>query len=251
MATRQQRRRRRSAEDGRRELLEAGRDYVYERPLGEPLDHVRVSDIVDRLGVSSGAVYHYWETQDDYRDDLIDLLLSPDQFPNAQRAADAVRAAWSADPDFEEMARVVADISYHGLELAADRERLTLSLIAHGDRDINDRLGAQANGISERWAELFSTYFPAYGLEPRPPFTFESMAVTLMAMVEGMHLRRTITPDVVTGDLAPGWDLFASSALAFVVGATRPIEPEDDPAGGKRDLWDLVRRVVPHRTPRH
>jgi AcrR family transcriptional regulator len=249
MVTRQQRRRRRSAEEGRRELLEAGRDYVYERPLGEPLDHVKVSDIVDRLGVSSGAVYHYWESQDAYRDDLIDLLLSPDQFPNAQRAAEAVGAAWGEDPAFEEMARVVADISYHGLELTADRERLTLALIAHGDQDINDRLGNQANGISARWAQLFSRYFPAYGLEPRPPFTFESMAVVLMAMVEGMHLRRTITPDVVTGDLAPGWDLFASAALAFVVGATRPVEAEDDPADGERTVWDLVRRIVPNHTP--
>ncbi len=65
-------------------LLEAGRDHLYEHPLGEPLDHVRVTDIVDRLGLSIGAVYHYWDSQDDYRDDLLELLLSPEQFPAVQ-----------------------------------------------------------------------------------------------------------------------------------------------------------------------
>jgi hypothetical protein len=126
---------------------------------------------------------------------------------------------------------------------------LTLALIAYGDPQIEARLGRQADAISDRWSALFTAYFPAYGLEPRPPFTFGSMAITLMAMVEGMHLRRTISPNSVSGELAPGWDLFASAALAFVVGATRPIMAEHDPAEGSRSVWDMARRVVPNPTP--
>lgn len=236
MATRQRRTRRRrlSPDEGRRALLEAGRDYVLEHPLGEPLDHVRITDIVSRLGLSIGAVYHYWESQDDYRDDLVDLLLSPDQFPAVQAAGDAVAGAIGDDPAFEDLARLVAGISFQGLAEAADRERLSLAFIAYGDHEIDQRLGAQAREVSRRWADLLATYFPHFGLEPRPPFTYESVAVTLMALVEGMHLRRAIDPDAVEGTTDEGWDLFASSALAFVLAASRPVG--DDTA-----LLDLAR----------
>jgi AcrR family transcriptional regulator len=251
MGTRERRTRRRRLppEEGRRALLEAGRDHVYEHPLGEPLDHVRVTDIVERIGLSIGAVYHYWESQDDYRDDLIDLLLSPDQFPNVEQAAELVGAALDDEPSFEELARAVAGISFQGLAVTPERERLTLALIAYGDRDIDAQLGAQADAVGRRWAELFATHFPAYGLEPRPPFSYASIAATLMALVEGMHLRRTVSPDAVTAELAPGWDLFASSALAFILGATRPADATDDIATGARDLWALAERAIPRRTP--
>jgi AcrR family transcriptional regulator len=230
-------------------LLDAGRAYVQEHPLGEPLDHVRVTDIVGRVGLSIGAVYHYWESQDDYRDDLIDLLLSPDQFPAVHRAADAVAEAAGEGASFEDLARLVAGLSFEGLARSPEGERLNLALVAYGDTDIDRRLGAQAAEVSSRWADLFAEWMPAYGLEPRPPFTYESIAVVLMALVEGMHLRRTIDPGAVTGEVTPGWDLFASAALAFVLAASRPATARADPAQGDRTLLDLATRLVPRRTP--
>ncbi len=253
MATRERRTRRRrlSPDEGRRALLEAGRDYVYANPLGEPLDHVRVTEIVKGLGLSIGAVYHYWDSQDDYRDDLLDLLLAPEQFPSVETARDVIEQGVAGHAAFEELTRVVAGISYEGLAVTPERERLTLALLAYDEPDIDARLGAQADAVGARWARLFADHFPAYGLEPRPPFTYETIAVALMAMVEGMHLRRTVSPAAVTRELAPDWDLFASAALAFVLGASRPVSAGDDPAGGDRDLWDLAERVIPRRAPEH
>jgi len=220
---------------------------VLRHPFGEPLDHVRVTDIVRELGLSIGAVYHYWESQDDYRDDLLDLLLSPEQFPNVDAAREAIEEGVATDAGFVELTRVVAGISYGGLAVTPERERLTLALIAYDDDEIDQRLGAQADAVGARWTALFTTHFPDYGLEARPPFTFETIAVSLMALVEGMHLRRTVSPEAVAGELAPGWDLFAASALAFLLGATRPVRAGDDPAGGERDVWALAERIVPRR----
>jgi len=252
MATRQRRTRRRrlTPDEGRRVLLEAGRDHLYENPLGEPLDHVRITDIVDRLGLSIGAVYHYWDSQDDYRDDLLELLLSPEQLPAVHHAGIAVSEAAEADPPFEELVRAAAMISYEGLATPPERERLTLALMAYGDREIDERLGTQSREVSHRWAELFATWFPEYGLEPRPPFTYESTAVVLMALVQGMNIRRTVDPDSVDGEVAPGWDLFAAAALAFIISASRPVVAKADPAGEERALWDLARRVIPRRRRR-
>jgi hypothetical protein len=70
-----------------------------------------------------------------------------------------------------------------------------------------------------------------------------------MALVQGMNVRRNVDPKSVDGELEPGWDLFSSAALAFVVAASRPTTSGADPAGGDRTLWDLARRVIPRRSP--
>lgn len=246
---RRTRRRRLPAGEARQALLEAGRDYVYEHPLGEPLDHVRVADIVDRLGVSSGAIYHYWETQDDYRDELIDLLLSPDEYPAVGRTAELVEDALATDPPLEELIRMAATISFDGLAELPGPERLALALVAYDDPDIDRRLGVQSQALSGRWAGLFERYFPRYGIEPRPPFTYESIATVLMALIQGMNVRRAVDPDAVTGEVAERWDLAGSAALAFLLGATRPIDGVHDAADGHRSVWDLARRLIPRRTP--
>jgi AcrR family transcriptional regulator len=247
---RRTRRRRRTAEDARQALLEAGRDYVYEHPFGEPLDHVRVSDIADRIGLSIGAIYHYWETQDDYRDELIEVLLSPDEYPAVGRTAELVAEAVATDPPLEELVRLAAAISFDGLADLPGPERLALALVAYDDADIDARLATQSRLLSDRWAGLFSTYFPAYGLEPRPPFTYESIAVVLMGLVQGMNVRRIVDPESVDGEVAPGWDLVGSAALAFLLSACRPVAETEDPADGDRTLLDLARRLFPRRTPK-
>ena len=246
---RRSRRQRLPAAEARKALLEAGRDYVYEHPLGEPLDHVRIADIVERAGVSIGAVYHYWDSQDDYRDDLLDLLLSPDEYPAVLRTGEVVAEAVEDGAALEDLVRLSAAISFDALADLPGPERLALALVAYGDRDIDAKLGAQSRGLGDRWAGLFETYFPAYGLEPRPPFTYDSIAVVLMGLIQGMNVRRVVDPDAVSDDLTEEWSLIGSAALAFLLGCTRPIDAGADPADGERDLLDLARRLIPRRTP--
>jgi AcrR family transcriptional regulator len=246
---RRTRRRRLPPEEARQALLEAGRDHVHEHPLGEPLDHVRVTDIAERVGLSIGAVYHYWDSQDDYRDDLIDLLLSADEYPAVRRTGEVVADAIEGDPPLEELVRAAATISFDGLAELPGPERLVLALVAYGDDEIDARLGAQSRDLSSRWAELFRSYFPRYGLEPRPPFTYDSIAVVLMGLVQGMNVRRAVDPDSVNGEVAEVWDLVGSAALAFLLSACRPADADDDAATGDRTLLDLAEKAIPRRTP--
>ena len=251
MSTRERRTRRRRlpAAEAKQALLEAGRDYVYEHPLGEPLDHVRITDVAERIGLSIGAVYHYWESQDDYRDDLLDLLLSADEYPAVRQTGEVVAEAVAAEPPLEELVRAAATISFDALAEVAGPERLVLALVAYGDDEIDARLGLQSRELSSRWAELFRTYFPRYDLEPRPPFTYDSIAVVLMGLVQGMNVRRVVDPETVGGEVAEGWDLVGSAALAFLLSACRPIDPEADAAAGDRGLLDLAQQAIPRRTP--
>ena len=70
-----------------------------------------------------------------------------------------------------------------------------------------------------------------------------------MAMVEGMHLRRVVDPEAVTASWHREWDLFASAALAFILGATRPVDADGDPADRRSGPLGPGRTGDPRRTP--
>lgn len=255
MATRRRRTRRQRLppEEARRALLEAGRDHVYEHPIGEPLDHVRVGDIADRLDLTIGAVYHYWDSQDDYRDDLIDLLLAPESFPAAAQAGAGVAAAVDDGAAFEDLVHLVTTTAFRDLADHPERERLTLVLQCYGDEEIDQRLGEWAREATTRWSTLIGEHLPRHGLEPRPPFDLDAIAVALMALAQGLDLRRGVDPAPIEtprpGEGSSAWDLFSAAALAFLTAACRPVAARHDPAGGERTLWDLTRRVVPRPRP--
>ena len=235
MATRQRRRRRRSAEEGRREPC-------WKRG-GTTSTSARWASRSSTSGcptssTGSGSAAAPSTTTGRPRTTTETTSSTSSSRPTSSRTRSGppmpCRAAWASRSGFEEMARVVADISYHGLELAADRERLTLSLIAHGDRDIDDRLGRPGQRHQR-----------ALGRAVQPPTSPPT------ASSRGRRSRssrwpscswpwsRACTCDArsprtsVTGELAPGWDLFASSALAFVARRHPPDRGRRGPGGGR------------------
>lgn len=68
---------RRTLQETRRVLLDAGRELVEEFDLdrGEStagaLAHIRAADVASRAGLSKGMVYHLWDDQDAYRRELL------------------------------------------------------------------------------------------------------------------------------------------------------------------------------------
>jgi AcrR family transcriptional regulator len=58
-------------------LLEAGVVVVEKTPVDELLSQVRVRDVAEEAGVSPGAIYHYWPTQEDFRRALVEFMLEP------------------------------------------------------------------------------------------------------------------------------------------------------------------------------
>ena len=221
---------------------------MHANPVGEPLEHVRVTDVAEAAEVSVGSIYHYWDTQDDFRDEVIELLLSPEEYAAAEAVGETVEALVAAGRPFTDLVRAAAAISLSGLADTPQRMRATVGLWAQDDPAIRDRLATQFAELTDAWAGLFARYFPRYGLEPRPPFTYQTIAVTLTAMVDGLHLRLQVDPTVDPDQGAEGesdddhWSLFAASALSFLLGATRHRDAPDD-------LWALSRTLIGDEQP--
>ena len=214
-------------------MLDAGRELVYERPVGATLEHLRVTDVAARAGVTVGAVYHYWPSQDDYRVALLEDLLSPTRYP----AWEAVAESLPADGEVPLLAavRTAARISRESME-ASDDIRVTLGFWAAGDAELVGRLATQYREVDDGWVQVYRTVLGRHGLEPRPPFTYGHIATVLTALIDGLHVRRSLDPessplDLVADDEAR-WDLLGAAALAFLASATRL-------TGDGEDLWAL------------
>lgn len=235
-------RRRLSAEEGRQALLDAGREMARQLPAGPPLEHIRLTDVAAQAGVSVGALYHYWDTQDDYRDDLLDDLFSPDRFEPTPTVPEMVAALADDLQPIDEIVRQGAESEFDTLRLSPDL-RVLMALWAADDPGITPRIAAQFHAVGQRWSSIYEAVFTAHGLEIRPPFTFATMAALFTAIGDGLAVRASVDPDSVPLDLAEptgegdrAWGMLGCALVALLPVLSRPI-------GSDETFWDALDRI--------
>ena len=243
-------RRRLTAEDGRRSLLEAGRQVAHEAPVGEPLANIRLSDVATRADVTIGAFYHYWPTQDDYRLDLLRHLLEPDRFDTWRDAGEVVAPLIDAGVALTE---VIRQATGHNFEALCDLpdQRVSMALWAQDEAESISLLQSMYTALDRSWADLYAAVLARYGREPRPPFNIEDLALALTALADGMLVRHGLEPDRVdeprTAPEASGggeprdWSLISCVVLALLPTVTRPIEGDE---AARSDLWATVEEML-------
>ncbi len=214
---RRRRRKRLTAEQGRQALLDAGRAMAHEQPAGPPLEHIRLTDVAERAGVSVGALYHYWESQDDYRDDLLDEVFAPHRF----------------DPPGDDLGGDLLELIRTGTESELDRLRrspdlrVLMAMWAAADRVIESRVAAHFRAVGEDWAAFYESVFTAFGLEVRPPFSYAQVAALLTAVGDGLAVRSSVDPDAVPTDVEVDgegrWTLLGAALVALLPAFSRPI----------------------------
>lgn len=232
------RRKRLTAEEGRQVLLDAGRELAHDRPSAAPLEHVRLTEVAKRAGVSVGALYHYWESQDDYREDLLDDLFSPDRYPPSA-VPQMLEAVVEAGLPLSELVRLGAEAEFRRLSESPEL-RMLMAMWAPGDAEVTPRIAEQYQAVGERWAGFYEEALAAYGLEIRPPFTYETMAALITALGEGLVVRSSIDAAAVPTDLEQAtdagepvaWTLLGAAVLALLPALSRP-------RGSAETLWDV------------
>lgn len=206
---------------------------VDEQPVGPGLDHIHPATVATNLGLTSGAIYHHWDSYDDYRDELLEELLSAGRFPAVAgydgpfitQLSDLAGIVELIEALTEEAWREVLD-DHHQL-------RTNLGLWARDEDGVTERLRDQYRHLAKGWAAVIETGLRRCGLEARPPFTMDSIAAVLTALVEGLAVRATTEPEGTPAMTSPSGDqmsLFSGAALAFLASAVRPV-------GDGGDIW--------------
>jgi AcrR family transcriptional regulator len=234
------RRRRLSRDESRRALLDEGLRMVDEQPVGPGLDHIHPATVAANLGLTSGAIYHHWDSYDDFRDELLEELLSAGRFPAVAGYDEVFITRLSDLAGIVELIEALTEAAWR--EVLDDHRQLrtNLGLWARGEDDVTERLGDQYRHLAKDWAAVIETGLRRCRLEARPPFTMESIASVLAALVEGMAVRATTDPGGSTPVTTPDGErlsLFSGAALAFLTSAVRPL-------GDDGDLWQHARETI-------
>ena len=242
VAERRRRRARRNSEEGRRALLDAGRSLAHEQPAGPPLEHIRLTDVAERAGVSVGALYHYWDSQDDYRDDLLDEVFAPARFEPPSEAP------VFASP-LDEVIRVGASAEFERLRSSADL-RVLMAMWSAADPDITPRVTEHFRTVGAQWAAFYACLAPD-GRGAPPPFPSDPLAALLAAIGDGLAVRDSADPgSVPTTTAANGvpdeeadaaWTLLGAALVALLPAFSRPRGSDATFA----DFLDELRAALP------
>lgn len=216
-----------TAHERRQVYLQTGADLVTnfqtldgDSATLDALANVKVADVARRAGVTKGALYHIWESQEDYRRDLFQHLLDIGERKGIDQAeqliSDAVDADGSPITDVDELAIRLAEVSYR--ELRDDPKLLARFSFYNyaSDPRVNEML---AEGVA-----AFDTYYERYlaasGRQMRAPFTVRHLITSVNAYMFGTVIRYRITggDDATTDDVT----LYAKGFAAILAHLTEP-----------------------------
>lgn len=226
---------RRSKEQRRDDYLDIGAALVAESsgPGGaEPglaLAHVKLADVAERAGVTKGAMYHIWPSQEVFWQDLLTHLMESNQLFGVDQVAaiatDLVAAA-GAPPTLREYGNALFD------SLRSDPSFFArISLFSYLD---DDRVRA---GLDRSFRESVELTLPVLddaiarmGRRLVDGATTWDFAVAIAALLEGLCLQYRISPQR-TPDLpldSGRWTLFAAAAEGLLMGYTEPDRPTEE-----------------------
>jgi AcrR family transcriptional regulator len=211
------------ANDRQQRLVEVGVAAALARPVGNALDHIRAQDVVHHLGLTVGAFYHYWESQEDYRDDLVDALFAASRYVEPTELAGLGAELAQAD-GFDEAVR---DGTTWYWDLASDHpdNRVQFGFIALDDPYITPRLGERDRQLRTAWEEVLRTVLARFGRAPRPPLDDEILVLGMGAAIDGLILRHGLG-GVDLGPDGEGWTAWGRICSALLAAGT--VGPDED-----------------------
>ena len=225
---------RRSKEQRRTDYLDIGADLVAESALagdsepGLALAHVKLADVADRAGVTKGALYHIWPSQEAFWHDLLVHLMESNQLFGADQLAAIgtdLAQAIGTDPTLRDYGNALFD------SLSTDPSFYArISLFSYLDAEfVRAELDRSFRDSVERVLPALEQSLAAMGRRVVQGASLWDVAVAVAALLDGLCLQYRISPERTPElPLADGarWTLFAAAADALLMGYTESIEPE-------------------------
>lgn len=223
---------RRTKEQRRTDYLDLGAAIVAETAgsggsePGLALAHVKLSDVAERAGVTKGAMYHIWPSQEAFWHDLLVHLLETNQLFGADQLAaigTELADAVGDTPTLRDYANALFDA------LSTDPAYFArISLFSYMDDEVvRAELDRSFEASVRRVVPVLEQAIRTMGRRLIDGATVWDFAVSIAALLDGLCLQYRIsptrTPEVELDDGAR-WTLFAASAEALLMGYTEPLD---------------------------
>jgi AcrR family transcriptional regulator len=205
-------------------LLEAGAALLREQPVGDVLSQVTARAVVQRVGRTTGAFFHQWPTLEAYHRDLLAHVLDPARIPSTAEAVDFVLGALSQGMEPGTVLHLAARGNFDSVRADPYVPLWQALWSKHGqDEQVRTLLRENFDWVTAQVGPLLEACLAAAGRSMQPPFTVDTFAVLITALVQGLTLRVAIEPERVPvqplseqPDASPDaqatpWDLFGTT----------------------------------------
>lgn len=212
--------------EGTREvLLDAGTNLLARASRDQFARVLTVSAVSAEAGRARQTFYRYWETQAEYVEELVRYITDPRHSRSSDRLASLSEEADRLDPadPSAEIRRMSSRTFERFTGDPAQAARTLIWTVHPNDELVADRVRDLYRTNDAAAAEGFAAIGGALGIEPRPPFTYETVALLFNALRSALLLHLGIDPDRVPDSF------FGDVMVAVTDGVTRRIgDPDDD-----------------------
>lgn len=226
------------AEDTRRLLIAIGLRLLHERGPSAAVGHIRLSSVLRRAGLTTGAAYRIWEDQTAYQRDLaLEAVRFRDSGSNEGTVAAVVPTLLDPDGTWYEAIRLGSEANLRSYpEDVAFLTSLAIRASSYNDPGLIDAgLQRHAEALAS-YSELYDTVLHWSGRRLRRGFTLHDLAAAMAAISEGFGLQNAAGVPHERLQLdgsadGPGdreWSLLAVCAVAACEKLTEP-DPDAQP----------------------
>lgn len=188
----------RSRQKTRERILRAARDQVLTEGLPEAID-IRLADVLKSLGLTPGAAYQVWDSQDEFRLDVALSLVRDFEWATAPEIAPD-----DIDTKAQDFARAASDFASRYFEHFVSRPDFFVAMhfwsVADPTPELVESVRAGYRIVHESFVDLYQAFLDAYHRELTSPYELDELATMITAQVEGLALRQRFEPDSVTFD---------------------------------------------------
>ena len=192
---------------------------------------LRLSSVLEHMGLTSGAAYNIWPTQQAFQRDLAHHLIG--EYSWAGPDHNEIKFDPTAEPTDE-----VRRLARLYLESFTDDTQFYLALRFWGVKDpsaaLQEAVRAGYSVNHEQWRLFYLFGFDWAGLRIRDGYSLDDFVVMATMVTEGAALRHRFEPERLRSD--HGRDLYGEVLVALVAHFTEPIDETD---GGPASTVDL------------
>ena len=194
-------------EDPRARLVRAGLEVIDELPLPKVLAGATTAAVAERAGVTTGSFFHHFRSAAEFADAIVLSLIDPPQ--DVAEVVDEVNASLQHIDLFDMIESSVQDTwqIFVSSEEIRQQYRVQMHLWAHSRCELSEphdgyctvgdvlreNFRLRQEEATTIWRELLARTDRAVA----PPFDLDRLATVLIALFQGLVIRREIDPDAV------------------------------------------------------